>query len=234
LRFSQEAIRKLGLNLLHKTTLMKHFILTLGLLSTALAAQTDSLQVVTYQHINRNGKFYATAELALTAPKNFGLGAEYYFSPNISLIAKLKTFDIAFNYHHSGFVGGGGFGAFESSPASDNFFRSRNLAIPIGVKWQFKLYHDLTGFLELAAMPYVELSNDQQIIYKNITIKHKPKGIGYHFGYGLDYAFNPQNSIYLNAETFMSGSAYDVNNLGVGDKSILAGGQLSLGYRYGF
>jgi Outer membrane protein beta-barrel domain len=226
LRFSQEAIRKLGLNLLHKTTLMKHFILTLGLLSTALAAQTDSLQVEkpkieikkAVEIINPAKKFYVGAEIGLdnkqqnvskglslpsyvtsSAGVQFGVSAELYFARHWSISTKLKYYQTQLYYGDYYYDIDPETNRQTNGKYSYTMAKAHVLSMPFNLKWEFRVADNLAASLKLGFVYNIEISSSYDPEPKYIASSSSySTGL---YGLGVNYFLNKKWAVYADYES---------------------------------
>ena len=220
-------------------------ILLYGLVFFVTSVQA---QFVTNEIINPKGKWYFGAEIGQNTINSFTLGepnqrlqggvlAEYYFARHWSLSGKIKYFETGVSYFKPEIVssGGGWFNIFDnySRPSLSGSFQGQQLAIPINIKWEFRVRKNFGGNLKIGYVQIFETSSksiyksnsnhvnfDNDIIYGGINI-----------GYGLNYFLNDHYALYLDIENYSGGDAKGFTDAG---SFYTKNSLLSLGVKYNF
>ena len=150
--------------------------------------------------INPKNKWFFGGELGLNGIQSynfdetkrsfqFGLTSEYYFSKNWSFNARLKYFKTGLSFISKGY----------------NVFSGEVIAMPINIKWEFRLYKNLRiNFMLGFAL--------NQEIKSNYNYPSKPNASYPTFygnlnsGLGLNYFINNNTAVFLNYENYVFGN----------------------------
>jgi len=176
-------------------------VILVSLLSNTIISQTNDI-------INPKGKWFFGTEIGLNTITSYTLGeskrsiqggvlVEYYFAKHWSLYGRLKYFKTGLSFDE-GPSGGG----FFSSPRYSGIFNGMVLTIPVNVKWEFRIYKNLSGNLKLGYSYNMETKSEYVNYTSNLRTDY-PKHYGaVNPGLGITYFVNKKMGIYIDFENY--------------------------------
>ncbi len=195
----------------------------------------------TNEIINPNKKWYFGAEVGtsiINLEKNDfsiqgGLLAEYYFSKKWSVSTKLKYFETGVSFSQEGSSG------FFGTSSRFGTFKGKSIAIPLNVKWEFKIYRNLKANLKIGGVYNKELESNYYNYSSNLDFNtYKTEYFGSVFGLGFNYFMSNNSTVYIDLEIF-GGTKKGTESTGIslyGSSGIIynSSTQISFGYKYSF
>ncbi|WP_298541307.1 outer membrane beta-barrel protein [uncultured Aquimarina sp.] len=175
-----------------------------SLLSNAITSQSKEI-------INPKGKWFFGAEIGSNTITSYSLGesstslqggilVEYYFAKHWSLSGRLKYFKTGVSFNQDA-TGGSGFFSF-SSPRYSGVFNGDVFTIPINLKWEFRIYKNLSGNIKLGYAYNIETKSEYVNYTSNLRTDY-PKYYGsVNPGVGLNYFVNKKMSVYIDFENY--------------------------------
>lgn len=181
-------------------------ILVLSISTGLFAQEKDSL-------VNPKGKVYFGIEVGnniigsfeFNEPKTSfqgGLSAEYYFARHWSVSGRLKYYKIGASFSDDGsFIDFAGKTTYNAGR-----FRGEAIAIPLDVKWEFRLYKNFAGFLKLGYALSIETKSEYSDYSPAITENFSNYNHNLFTGYGLNYFINDKDAVFFSVEYFVGGN----------------------------
>jgi hypothetical protein len=178
--------------------------------------------------INPIGKWFFGAELGLNAITSVhksrmtaiqgGLLSEYYFAERWSLTARLKYFET---------------GVTRGKNSENGFFEGAVLAVPINIKWHYRIYNNFSGNFKMGFALNQEIKSmyyypaDVKTDYSKLYGSFNP-------GLGFNYFISDQTAVYINYEVYVLGNERDdFNSYGIVPNSP-NNNLLNIGLKYNF
>jgi len=169
--------------------------------------------------INPKGKWYFGAELGLNKVTSFGFDegkysvscggiAEYYFAKQWSIQAKVKYMKTGVSYLKKT-VYGWDWDWWKNAPLADsdygiyNRFDAHTIAIPLDIKWEFRLYENLHASLKLGTALNIETQSTYH--YNATDSESSSVFVNLNLGYGVNYYISESYSLGVDMETFTLG-----------------------------
>lgn len=188
---------------------MKNAILILLLIlsSNKIVSQTEI--------INPSGKWYFGIEIGTNKISSFSIGktkqslqggvlAEYYFARHWSLSGRVKYFETGVSFYKPNTHSGSWFDL--GSDESFGTFEGAVIAIPIDIKWEFRIHKNLGGSLKLGYGFNLETKSNYSNYSSNLPIDYSKQYGSFNLGYGLNYFMNKKMALYIDVE-FYSGDS---------------------------
>jgi len=200
-------------------------VILFSLLSNTTISQTNEI-------VNPNGKWFFGAEIGLNTITSYtldesnsslqgGILIEYYFAKHWSLSGRVKYFKtgVSFDKPPTGSSSG-----FFSSPRYAGIFNGEIFAIPINLKWEFRICKNLNGNIKLGYAYNIETKSEYLNYTSNLRTDY-PKHYGsVNPGLGFNYFIHEKMSIYIDFENyfgpqrgktpgFLSEGTQNLNNL---------------------
>lgn len=209
-------------------------IISLSLISNKIISQTSEI-------VNPKGKWFFGVEMGTNKINSFsngesktsfqgGILTEYYFARHWSLSGRVKYFEtgVSFNQSNSSLFG------VPLTDASSGTFKGNVIAIPINIKWEFRIYKNLGANLKLGYAYNLETKSVYSNYSNNLSTDYPKQYGSVNSGIGLNYFINNKTALYLdveryyggtkgNAETILGKTSYEVEN-----------SLLSFGVKYSF
>lgn len=201
--------------------------------STGLFAQEkDSL-------VNPKGKVFFGIEIGsnkinsyeFNEPKTSfqgGLLAEYYFARHWSVSGRIKYYKIGASFSDDG-------GSLESlkTTYTSGRFKGETIMIPLDIKWEFRLYKDLAGFVKLGYALGIETKSEYSYYSPEITENFSNYNHNFFAGYGLTYFINEKDAVFISVEYFIGGNKGKQNGLNIFDdgRKYLTNTLVNFGYK---
>lgn len=187
---------------------MKKILLTLLLPFLATAQENTKSEIV-----NPKGNWFFGAEIGENTITSFNLGepnksfqggvlTEYYTGRHWSLSGKIKYFETGVSFYRPSTHSSGWF----DLGHDENFgtFNGAVIAIPIAIKWEFRIRRNLRGYLKTGfAYNYETKSNYN--FSKNVNTNHAKDFGSYNSGIGFSYFINKKMAVYLDLENYTFG-----------------------------
>lgn len=179
--------------------------IALSLLSNKIISQEP-------ENVNPKNTWYFGAEVGINNIHDFNVGksklsfqggllAEYYFAKQWSLSGKVKYFETGISFYQA--PNGGWFGSAERQGT----FRGAVIAIPLNIKWEFRLYKNLKANLKLGYGYTIETKSEYINYSENMPTDGYSKGYGSsNAGFGLNYFINKIMAVYVDLDYFNGSS----------------------------
>lgn len=156
----------------------------------------------TMEFVNPKGNWYFGAEIGINRASSLSLGedknsfqggvlAEYYFAKQWSLSGRVKYFKTGVSFDESG-----GYGVFNGTV----------IAIPINVKWEFRVYKNLKAYLKLGYVYNIETKSEYGNYSHNLSVDYLKYYGGVNVGYGFNYFINEKMAVYIDFEGYSGAS----------------------------
>jgi len=168
--------------------------------------------------INPKGKWYFGAEIGTNTISSFSLGepnqsfqggvlAEYYFARHWSLSARIKYFETGVSFYDAGTNGSSGY-IFSYSGRESYYgnFKGAEIAIPLNIKWEFRISENLGGSLKIGAAYTIETKSEYGSYSKDLPTNYPTRYESDNLGYGFNYFINKKMAFYLDFEYFIGNS----------------------------
>lgn len=120
-----------------------------------------------------------------------GLLAEYYFAKQQSIVGRIKYFET---------------GVINNSETE--YFEGKIIAVPIDIKWEYRIVKNLKGNLYLGFALNQEIKSDYHYPSNENTNFSKFYGT-FNSGIGFTYFFNEKMAVFTNYETYLFGNNRD-------------------------
>jgi hypothetical protein len=206
-------------------------IIILGLFSNQIISQTVDL-------VNPKGNWYFGAEIGRNTASSLSLGenqnsfqggvlGEYYFAKQWSLSGRIKYFKTGVSFNQPG--SGGWFG----SPGGYGVFNGAVIAVPINIKWEFRIYKNLKGYLKLGYVHNIETKSEYGNYSNNSTDYSKYYG-AVNGGYGLNYFINEKMAVYIDFEGYSGASKGETQTILGTQSHNVQNRLLNFGFKYNF
>jgi hypothetical protein len=166
--------------------------------------------------INPKGKWYFGAEIGTNKISSLTLGepnksfqggvlAENYFARHWSLSARIKYFETGVSFYKPNTHSGSWFDL-----GSDEYFGSFNgavIAVPLNLKWEFRLYKNLGASIKLGYSQTFETKREYGKYSPNLNPNNYPTEYGsFNVGYGFNYFVDKKMAVYIDFEYYNGGS----------------------------
>jgi hypothetical protein len=126
-----------------------------------------------------------------------GLTAEYYFAKQWSVQGKIKYFatEVAYDYPQTILTNG-------ATPYTALSFKGEVVSVPVDIKWEFRLYKNLKGFMSLGLGYNIETQSDYEIPgHPNPDVSMFPANyVSAHGTVGLNYFVSAKWAVYASLE----------------------------------
>ncbi len=167
----------------------------------------------TSENINPVGNWYFGAEIGPNTITSYsfnesdkslqgGILAEFYTGRHWSLTTRIKYFKTGLSYFNQGSGSG-----FLSSSSSFGQFEGAVFTIPLNVKWEFRIWKNLSGNLNFGLNYNYE--TDNKYYYSNADNYNKYSATeygSYNSGFGFNYFINKKRAVFLNIESYIGGT----------------------------
>ena len=167
------------------------------------------------QIINPKGNWYFGAEIGTNKISSFSLGepntsfqggvlAEYYFARHWSLSARIKYFETGVSFYDKGADRTNGyFFSFEGRPSSSGIFKGAVIAIPLNIKWEYRIAKNFSGNFKGGLALTTETQNDYSKYSSNLNPSdYQSSYQSLNLGYGFNYFINKKIAIYIDFEYY--------------------------------
>jgi len=201
------------------------FIIVLSLLSNKITSQTNDF-------VNPKGKWFFGVEMGTNKINSFSSGetktsfqggilTEYYFARHWSVSGRIKYFETGVSFFQSGFYDGW-FGL--SEDLYSGTFKGAVIAIPVAIKWEFRIYKNLGANLKLGYALNIETKSTYSNYSSNLSTDFPKQYGSFNAGVGLNYFINNKMAVYFDIERylgstkgqtvgFLGKSSYEVENV---------------------
>lgn len=154
-----------------------------------------------------------------------GVLAEYYFARHWSLSGRIKYFETGVSFYDAGTNGISGYiFSYSGSPSYNGNFKGAEIAIPLNIKWEFRLYKNLGGNFKFGFAHTIETKYEYSNYSKNLNPDDYPTEYqSLNLGYGFNYFINKKIAVYIDFEYYYGGyskgnghaNANDLTNFGI-------------------
>lgn len=126
-----------------------------------------------------------------------GVTGDYYFAKQWSVQGKIKYYDTQVAYDHPPTLLSNG-----ATPYTTLYFKGKVISVPVDVKWEFRIYKNLKGFMSLGLGYNIETQSDY-------TIPENPNPdvsmfstnfVSLHGTWGLNYFLSDKWAVYVSSE----------------------------------
>lgn len=203
--------------------------------SGSFAQEKDSV-------INPKGRIYFGVEVGNNAIRSFefnepnnsfqgGLLAEYYFARHWSVSGRIKYYKIG-----ASFSEGSSLDFSNKTTYDSGRFNGEAILIPLDVKWEFRLYKNLAGFLKLGYALSIETQSEYSDYSPSITDNFSNHNHNFFAGYGLSYFINKKDAVFISVENFVGGNKGKQSGLNIFDdgRKYLENTFINVGYKRSF
>ena len=209
-----------------------YLALRLLLITGSMAAQASDEEEI----INPKGHFYFGAEIGLNTITSYsydepsgsfqaGLAAEYYFARHWSVTGRLKYFKT-----------GASFERYDMP----NRFNGAVLSVPVTLKWEFRIFKNLSGSLK-AGVAYNHETKSDYNFAPTANTNHSGSFGSLNTGIGLTYFISKKMGVYLDFEEFTLGGYKGYHDAGGVDLNLnpfedtyTTNSLVNLGFKYSF
>lgn len=212
------------------------FIFLLSFLANA--QETTKSEIV-----NPKGNWYFGIEMGLNTITSFNLGesgkslqggilAEYYFARHWSLSGRIKYFETGVSFYrpntHSGSWFDLGFDEYSG------VFKGATIAVPITIKWEFRVHKNLGASLKLGYVHSFETKSSYNNYSENLKTDY-PKEYGSSIsGLGFNYFLNKKTAVYVDFETYFGGLKAKIPALIFNNNQYVTNNLINVGVKYTF
>jgi hypothetical protein len=178
----------------------------------------------TNEIVNPKGKWFFGLEMGTNKIRSFtngesktsfqgGILTEYYFARHWTLSGKIKYFKTGVSFFQSS-VDATFFDLLDRDLYSGTF-KGSVIAIPIGIKWEFRIYKNFSANLKLGYAFNIETKSNYSNYSNNLSTDY-PKLYGStNSGFGLNYFINKKTAVYFDVESYRGGTkGHTGNNFG--------------------
>ena len=223
--------------LLNKCTFLNLILVFLFFASTQIYSQQSN--------VNPAGKWFFGAELGTNAIRSSendhtkfqgGIAVEYYFARHWSLSSKIKYFEtgVSFYIPSTPIVNSYIFGSYGGRPEYFGTFKGAVVAIPVYLKWEFRVYKNLAASVKIGYCNSIETKSEYINYSSNVETDYPKRFDSYSSGFGLNYFINNKWAIYMDFDTYNGASKASLPNF-LGSNSYSVQNDLSsLGLKYCF
>ena len=195
----------------------------------------------TSENINPVGNWYFGAEIGPNAITSYsfnesdkslqgGILAEFYTGRHWSLTTRIKYFKTGLSYFNQGSGSG-----FLSSSSSFGQFEGAVFTIPLNVKWEFRIWKNLSGNLNFGLNYNYE--TDNKYYYSNADNYNKYSATeygSYNSGFGFNYFINKKRAVFLNIESYIGGTRGQTGGFVFSKPIYNTNTLVNFGYKYNF
>jgi Outer membrane protein beta-barrel domain len=222
---------------------MQHTIkklLLLGLIPFLTYAQETAKPEI----INPKGNWYFGAEMGLNTITSFDLGepnksfqggvlAEYYTGRHWSLSGRIKYFETGVSFYRPNTHTGGWFDLGHDS--SLGTFSGAVIAIPLDIKWEFRMHENFRGYLKTGLVYNYETQSNYNFS-ENVSTNHAKDFGSFNTGIGFSYFLNKKMAVYVDLESYsFGGQKASYQNLVLWDTVYYTeNSHLNFGIKYNF
>ncbi len=157
----------------------------------------------TTEIVNPKGKWFFGAEIGVNMITSIepdhtnsfqgGILAEYYFAKHWSVDARLKYFTTGVSNKYN---------------SKKGVFEGAVLALPINIKWDYRIYKNLSGTLKAGISLNQEVKSDYYYPTSENT-NFSTFYASFNPGLGLNYFISANTAVYMNYEVYVLGSDRD-------------------------
>ncbi len=194
----------------------------------------------TSEIINPKGDWYFGAEIGLNTITSYtlnesnkslqgGVLVEYYFAKHWSFSGRVKYFKTGVSFNQSGSGAG-----FFSTSAYSGIFNGEVLAVPVYIKWEFRIYKNLKGNVKLGYAYNIETKSEYLNYTDNLRTDYSRQYGSINPGLGFNYFMNKKTSIYIDVENYFGPARGRTPSLLSNDKKHLNNLVFSVGVKYTF
>ena len=210
-------------------------LLLLGLLPLQIHAQDNP----TSEIVNPKGNLYLGAEIGTNTITSFshngpdksfqaGILAEYYFAKQWSVAGRIKYFETGVSFSKDSYSG-----AYFGQEGFAGIFKGAVIAIPVNIKWEYRVYKNLRGNLKLGLAYNYEIKSHYDFSY-NLSTDHSKHFASLNSGIGMTYFLNKKLAVYFDYENYDWGG-YKGNSKSLFSKNYYTENNLiNLGIKYNF
>lgn len=195
----------------------------------------------TSENINPVGNWYFGAEIGPNTITSYsfnesdkslqgGILAEFYTGRHWSLTTRIKYFKTGLSYFNQGSGSG-----FLSSSSSFGQFEGAVFTIPLNVKWEFRIWKNLSGNLNFGLNYNYE--TDNKYYYSNADNYNKYSATeygSYNSGFGFNYFINKKRAVFLNIESYIGGTRGQTGGFVFSKPIYNTNTLVNFGYKYNF
>ena len=172
-----------------------------------LNAQVDSIRI-------KKDRLYINAELGLNQINSYystpndkdilfqaGLGTEFYFLKQLSIVARLKYYSTRVTFFvpdtHSGIIFDFGHDKYSGK------FKGEVLSVPLNLKWELEL-SPKCNFHSMIGMAFTkEIKSEYTSYTKNISTQNPSTYNAFNCGLGVSYKLSSRIQTYVNYEIYI-------------------------------
>ena len=213
----------------------KILLLITGLFTCTTFAQGNEL-------VNPSGKFYFGAEASINVINDYdgeeddisiqgGALAEYYISKQWSFQARLKYFKTGLSFYRPDTHSGSWFDL--GHDESYGKFRGAVIAIPVNIKWEFRIYKNFLFNIKTGVAYNFETKSEYNYS-TNLTTEYPKSFATFYFGSGFNYFLNEKLAIYVDQESFVGGEKGTNGGLILPQKYFSHNFLVNFGVKYNF
>jgi hypothetical protein len=163
--------------------------------------------------VNPKGNWYFGAEIGLNTITSFDLGepnksfqggvlAEYYTCRHWSLSGRIKYFETGVSFYRPNTHSGSWFDL--GHDASYGTFKGAVIAIPLNIKWEFRIHKNFRGYFKTGFVYNYETKNNYNFS-ENVNTNHSKDFGSFNTGIGFSYFLNKKLAVYIDSESYSFG-----------------------------
>ena len=161
-----------------------------------------------------------------------GILAEYYFARHWSLSGKIKYFDTGVSFYQPDTHTGGWLDL--GSDEYRGLFKGSTIAVPISLKWEFRVFRNFGASLKLGYMHSFETKSNYVNYSDNLKTNY-PKEYGSSVaGFGFNYFLNKKTAVYIDVENYLGGRKAKIPTFIFDNDKFVMNRLISLGVKYSF
>jgi hypothetical protein len=170
-------------------------------------------EITNTEIVNPKGNWYFGAEMGSNTITSFDLGepnksfqggvlAEYYTGKHWSLSGRIKYFETGVSFYRPNTHSGSWFDL--GSDASFGAFNGAVIAIPLDIKWEFRMHENFRGYLKTGLVYNYETKSNYNFS-ENVSTNHAKDFGSFNTGIGFSCFLNKKMAIYIDLENYSFG-----------------------------
>jgi hypothetical protein len=211
---------------------------------------TNKITAQINENVNPRGNYFFGAEVGLNTINSLtlnesnksiqgGILAEYYFAKHWSLSGRIKYFKTGVSFHKPEYkstsssqgMGPNLSGLFDNDEYLGRF-EGAVISFPLDIKWEFRIYKNLSGNLKLGYAYNIETKNDYVNYTNNVRTDYPTHYGSSNTGFGFNYFINKKSSIYIDFENYFGAEKGRVPSFLFDGTKYAINNQINIGIKY--
>ena len=166
-------------------------------------------------NINPEKNWYFGAEIGTNKITSYQIGdanttfqggvlAEYYCSRHWSLSGRIKYFETGVSFYKPNTHSGSWFDLGSDEYFGD--FKGAVISVPIDIKWEFRLYRNLSANIKLGFAYNFETKSTYGNYSSNLSTDYSKQYSSFDSSYGLNYFINKKTAVYFEIQYYNGAS----------------------------